>query len=412
MTDQRPISVIEAESLINQHLWTLPAELCSLAEATGRILREEIATERPIPPFNRVMMDGIAIRSRSFHKGIRAFRIVGRVWPGRAEELAPLEEDACTEVMTGAVLPGGYDAVIPYEEVEMEGGRARVKSGQVVAGQNIHRKGSDAPAGTLILESGSVLDAPRVAAIAGCGRNKVLVSEQPLVAVISNGDELVPPGSPIKEHQVYAINNLAIKSLLERHGIRSVSTYHCGDDAGEIERVLADVLTVNDVLLISAGVSMGRKDLVPEVLEKLGVRRVFHRVRQRPGKPLYFGIREDHRLVFGLPGNPVSAMVCTRRYVLPALFRAMGARMGEGMMVKLARTIRFEPELTFFPPVRVLSDAAAELVAEPVDYHNSGHYLALKNSTGFVEIPCGPENEYPAGMRVRYFSWQMAAELE
>jgi len=408
MTEHRFVSVTEAERLIAEYFPRFPAEIRPLEESVGCVLREEIVVERPVPPFNRVTMDGIAVSSRAVRQGIRNFRIRGRVWPGSAADAAAGSADECVEIMTGAALPAGYDAVVPYEDLEIREGRAIVKSSRVVPGQYVHRKGSDAAEGTVVLESGVLLDMPRVAAIAGAGRDRIRVGAPPPVALVSNGDEIVPPGRPVGERQVYAINNLAIRALLERHGIRSVSAYHCGDDPDAIEEVLDHALRLNDVVVISAGVSMGRRDLVPEVLARLGVHCIFHKVRQRPGKPLYFGRRADGRVVFGLPGNPVSAMVCSRRYVLPALLRGMGARPADDQLAELGAKVEFAPELTYFPPVLAETvSAGARLRAHPVEYHNSGHYLALAGSNGFVEIPAGRETVYPAGMKVRFFPWDL-----
>lgn len=408
MTEHRFISVAQAERLIQEHMPLLPAEAVSLEEAAGRVLREDVYADRPVPPFNRITMDGIAVSSRAVSAGRRRFRIAGRVLPGQAGRPAVVSpETDCVEVMTGACLPAGFDAVVPYEDVEISEGTAHLRVPRVPAGMFIHRKGGDAAEGALVLQKGTVLDAARLAAAAGCGKARLRVGRSPTVAVISNGNEVVMPGGPIAENQIYGINNVSIRALLEFHRIRSISTFHCADDPEQIEKVMGRALSENDVVLVSGGVSMGKGDFVPAVLERLGVRCVFHKVRQRPGKPLLFGVRGDTRVVFALPGNPVSAMVCTRRYVLPALFRAMGAWLGEDPWAELERDLAFSPELTFFPPVIAGADAGARIRARALEYHNSGHYLALVESSGFVEIPCSRETCYPAGMRVRYFPWQM-----
>ncbi|HDL77353.1 MAG TPA: molybdopterin molybdenumtransferase MoeA [Lentisphaerae bacterium] len=408
MTEYRFISVAEAERLIRENIPLLPAEEVALDDAKGRVLREDVHTARPVPPFNRVMMDGVAVASRAVLAGRRRFRIAGRVLPGQAPRTGGVNtETDCMEVMTGASLPTGFDAIIPYEDVEISGGTALLRVPRVHAGMFVHRKGSDAAAGTLVLEKGAVLDAARIAAVAGCGKARLKVSRCPSVALISNGDEVVMPGEPITENQIYGINNISVRTLLELHGIRPVSTFHCSDDPERLEQVIGRALSENDIVIVSGGVSMGKKDFVPAVLARLEVRCVFHKVRQRPGKPLYFGIRGDTRTVFALPGNPVSAMVCTRRYVLPALFHAMGARFQEDLWAELGRDLDFAPELAFFPPVVGETDAAARIRATPLDYHNSGHFLALVKSSGFVEIPCSMETRYPAGIKVRYFPWQM-----
>jgi molybdopterin molybdotransferase len=241
-----------------------------------------------------------------------------------------------------------------------------------------------------------------VLASAGCAT--VAVAELPRVAIVSTGDELVDVDEPLAEYQIRSSNDRAIEASLVRARLARVTRTHLRDDAATLRTELAALLAEADVLVLSGGVSMGKFDLVPGVLVELGARRLFHRVQQRPGKPLWFGVSARGQPIFALPGNPVSTLVCATRYLVPALRAAAGLARPPAENVTLAASADALPELTHFIPVKLAWSAAGAALATPRPTNTSGDFAALAGTDGFVELPARRE-AYPEGTAVRLFRW-------
>jgi len=393
----------EAEKLIGEQLACLPIESLPLAQCAGAVLRENVYAERDQPPFDRVAMDGIALDSRAAKPGARL-----RIQAVQAAGDPPLtlaSPDCCIEVMTGAMLPSECDAVVPVEQITSRDGYAELAAGvSVQPWQNVHRRGSDSRQGALLLSAGVTLTAPEIAIAAAAGMARIRVSAQPALVAISTGNELIEPGEPLLPHQVRRSNVYAVVAALRRHGFQRVADDHLADEAGQIRRRLRFHLDTHDVLILSGGVSMGRFDLIPQVLEELGVRTVFHKVAQRPGKPLWFGVASSGAAVFALPGNPVSTLVCLARYVIPALYAAMGETSRTVERIALAEPVTINPPLTSFMPVRTEIDDWGRPWAVPRPTNGSGDFMSLARTDGFVELPPGP-NTYPKGFVTRLYRW-------
>lgn len=390
------ITVTEAEKLLRQHVVDLGVERVSLAEAEGRVLREEVAAERDYPPFNRVAMDGIAIDRDTWQKGRRRFAVQGVQQAG--EPALRLDDPAgCIEIMTGAALPEGCNAVVRYEDVEFQNGTAAVADDiDVPAWQNVHRRGVDRAGGEPILQAGTRLRPHHIAALASVGRAQVEVSLLPSVTVLSTGDELVGVDEPVEPHQIRQSNGHAIRAGLVQRGLSEVRVVHAEDRKPALREHTGKALGESDVLILSGGVSAGRYDLVPEVLDELGVEEVFHKIRQKPGKPMWFGISQEKKLVFGLPGNPVSALVCCYRYVLPFVDRMMGLECEARLSAFITELPRRKKGRTHFVPVALEGEKA-----RPVPTNGSGDFLSVLASDGFVEISL--EVEDPGF--VPFFPW-------
>jgi molybdopterin molybdotransferase len=394
----------QADELIGQHLQCLPIESLPLAQCAGAVLRENIYAERDQPPYDRVAMDGIALASRAVGPASRSFHIQATQAAGDAP-LALNASTDCIEVMTGAMLPVGCDSVVPVEELRVADGQAAIAAhARVEPWQNVHRRGSDTRQGTLLLAAGQRLHPPEIAIAASAGMARVRVASQPMLVVISTGNELVEPGEPVLEHQVRRSNAYAVVSALREHGFQRVADDHIRDDAGELRARLRFHLETHDVLVLSGGVSMGRFDLVPAVLEELGVRAIFHKVAQRPGKPLWFGVAPSGAAVFGLPGNPVSTLVCLMRYVLPALRGSLGQTPEPVQRMALASALTVTAPLTYFVPVRLQQDDWGRDWAVPAPTNGSGDFTSLAGTAGFVELPPGP-NTYAKGFVTRLYRW-------
>jgi molybdopterin molybdotransferase len=393
----------DAEQTILGQLGTGPRiEHVDLRAARGRVLAADIYTDTDQPPFDRVAMDGIALRSTAYAAGLRRFRVAHT--QGAGCEPRPLgADDDCIEIMTGAALPAGADAVIPVERLSLEAGIATVADDlAVVPGLNIHRRGLDQAAGTRVLAAGTRLRAPEVAILAAAGAARVAVGRRPRIAVVSTGDELVEPGTVPLPWQVRRSNVYAILAALSARGHREAVDLHLPDDLPLLTARLGEVLASHDVVVLSGGVSAGRFDYVPAALEANGVSKVFHKVAQRPGRPLWFGRGSGGQLVFGLPGNPVSTLTCLVRYVLPALNAFEGAPPEAPSRLALDGRIQAPPGLAFFMPVDLDSGPTGSR-AVPHPTHGSGDFSSLARTAGFVEI--GPGETAEHGATVPIYHW-------
>lgn len=394
----------EAIRAIADSMRPLDSERASLDRVAGRILRQPVHAERDQPPFDRVTMDGIALTFDALARGTRRFTIQARQHAGDPE--LTLEDDSrCIEVMTGAVLPLNADCVVPVERITINDGTAEVEPGYAAERrQFVHGKGSDHPQGAELLASGAIVTPIDVAIIASCGLTDVEVARSPVVRVISTGSELVPPGRPVAPHQVRLSNGPAVVAMLRAQGFTNCVHEHIVDEPDAMREVLAGHLEAADALVLSGGVSMGKADFVPEVLAALGVEKVFHKIAQRPGKPMWFGIGPRGEAVFALPGNPVSTLVCCRHYVLPALFAAAGRPRGAPEYALLTEDVVFKPDLTAFFPVRLTSDVDGLLRAQPVPTNTSGDFASLHGTDGYVQLARG-QSHFAKGSPAPLYRW-------
>lgn len=394
----------QAQAAIEGRLLALPAEARPLEECIGQTLREDIYAERDNPPFDRVCMDGIAIDSGAFAAGVRRFHLQATQAAG-VPALTLIGREHAIEVMTGAIMPRGTDSVIPLEEYAITG--ALIELNPNATGRqhrNVQRRGEDSRPGVAMLKSGTRLGAAEIAVAASAGLARVSVSRQPEVVVISTGDELVEPGQPIADHQVRRSNAYALIAALREHGLSHVANDHLRDDEQELTARLERHLNARDVLILSGGISKGKFDFVPKVLKSLGVGEVFHEVAQRPGRPMWFGVGTRGQLVFGLPGNPVSTLICLVRYVVPAIACAMGAARATPEPIALAAAVKFGRSMSSFMPVAVRYDEHAQARAEPRLPNGPGDFLALAGTNGFVELPPRAD-EFPAGYVASLYRW-------
>ena len=396
----------EAERLILENLAPFPREDCPLGAAHGRVLRAEVRADRDLPPFDRVTMDGFAVRAAALASGTRAFRVEGVQAAGmRAFKLGPTAE-ACIEVMTGAVVPEGADCIVPYEETQREGATMTVSAAgaALVSGNAIHRRGSDHRGGAVMMRPGVRLTGREIAVAAACGHSVVLVSQLPKIAVVATGDELVEVDAPVAPHQIRRSNDHALRAALAQAGYPHVARFHLRDVRHEIEHLMWHIVAEFDVVIITGGVSKGKFDYLPVELDRQGVKKIFHGVAQRPGRPMWFGVSARKTPVFALPGNPVSAYTCLHRYVLPALAHASQLARVPSRFVTLATSVTFKPKIAYFLPVKLSSGPHAELLATPEASNTSGDFAGLLGTDGFVELPAEPA-EFAAGTLASFRPW-------
>jgi len=381
------ITVTEATVAVLAHQRDFGTELVPFEQAQGRVLAEELHADRDFPPFNRVMMDGIAINWDAFAKGQRKFEIHGLQAAGSPDQ--PLTAmDGCLEIMTGAMLSTGADTVIRYEDVAIADGWATIEVENITQGQHIHLQAEDRKTGDLLVAENTVLSPAELGVAATIGREKLLVKKLPRVIVVSTGDELVEVGATPLKHQVRRSNVHTLVALLQQSGI-AAETGHLNDKRDEIRAVLSKYLESFDVILMSGGVSKGKLDYVPEILEELQVTKAFHKVRQRPGKPFWFGYLTGKAVVFAFPGNPVSTFMCAKRYFEPWLRNSLGLPPFEHPFAALTTDFYFKPDLQYFLQVKVVYDTSGQLLAEPIVGHGSGDLANLGDADGFLELPQG-----------------------
>ena len=388
------IIVKEALDYISQQVKDYGSELIPLDQATGRILSIDLVADRDFPPFDRVTMDGIGIDYSAYKAGKRSFKIEGIAAAG-----APFQTlknySNCLEVMTGAGMPKGADTVFRYEDLEISANNvASLHEGVIVKEkQNVHFQGSDHKAKAILLAKGTLLRPSDIGIAASIGYAEITVRKLPKTAIISTGDELVEIDKTPLPHQIRKSNVYTIKSRLEHYGI-DASLYHLAD---EKEAIRSELKTINDsyeLVILSGGVSKGKFDYIPEILAELGVKKDFHKVKQRPGKPFWFGNTSD-TVIFALPGNPVSSFVCTKKYIENWLCASIGKKRFVAYG-KLASDVTFKPDLHYFMEVKLEYGSDAIILAHPMKGNGSGDFINLKRVEAFMELPMG-KTDFKAG---------------
>ncbi|RBW59567.1 molybdopterin molybdenumtransferase MoeA [Tenacibaculum sp. E3R01] len=391
-------TVEEAKHIILENTQNFGIEEIPFIQSVGRILKENIVADRDFPPFNRVAMDGIAINYRFFKEGIHDFKIEG-VQPAGSIQKTLKNAANCYEVMTGATLPNNTDTVIRYEDVQITNGTATIIVDVIKNQQNIHKQGSDKIQGDLLIKENTCISPAEIGVLATVGRATVKVAKRPKVMIVSTGDELVEVDKNPLAHQIRRSNVYTLVSLLEKLNIPS-ETAHIADEKPVLKEKIAAFLQEYDVLLFSGAVSKGKFDFLPEVLEELKVRKLFHKVAQRPGKPFWFGrsgalANTKSTVVFAFPGNPISTYVNCMVYFYDWYYTSVGIKPKKETAI-LAEDVNFKPNLTYFLQVK-LSYRFGHLIATPIKGNGSGDLASLVSTDGFIEIPKTEETKFKKG---------------
>ena len=357
----------------------------SINDALNRVLAEDLFADFDLPPFDRVMMDGIAVRYAALEDGERHFAVVGMQRAGAPQQSMP-EGINCLEVMTGAVCPLQADIVIPYEHLHIENEIATVLHVPDSIGKNIHRRASDKKQGDKLVRMGSRIGASEIGIAASIGKVTLEVVAHPRVLICSTGDELVAIQNVPEPHQIRRSNVYALQAMVQAQGWLC-DTLHLPDDESQLQHSLYHALENYEVILMSGGVSKGKFDLVPDVLQMLGVEQHFHRIAQKPGKPMWFG-STNKTVVFAFPGNPVSTLVCAARFLLPWIQSQQGRYIPQWVEVKDEITLL--EKLTQFIPVGYSFDGQSTSI-EILRNQGSGDFSALSGACGFIEVPTGAD---------------------
>lgn len=313
------ISVNEAKQIIMQSAFPKKSAVIALSEAFGLVTSEDVIASTDIPNFAQSSMDGYALK---FEDRNQSLSVIGKMPAGATRQLK-IENGEATRIFTGAPLPENADTVVMQEKIRIKNGFLTVEDEKLEKGINVRPKGAEVKKGEVAMKSGTYLSAAAIGFLAGIGCSEVSVYTPPKVAVILTGNELQDPGNPLEFGQVYEANSFQLKAVLNQIGVKNIQIFRAQDDPNELHKVLEKAINQNDIVLLNGGVSVGDYDFVTEVANMCGVEEKFHKIKQKPGKPLFFGTKKN-KLVFGLPGNPSSSLTCFYEYVLPALEKCMG----------------------------------------------------------------------------------------
>jgi molybdopterin molybdotransferase len=379
---RQDLSVAEALAAVLEELQPLGAESLVAADALGRVLAEPVASMRDLPPADNSAMDGYALRACDAAAAPAWLTVVGEVAAGDVGSRS-LGAGEAARIFTGAPLPPGADCVVRQEDTERAGERVRVVRAPE-RGEHVRRAGEDVTAGEVVLEPGCVLGAAHLGMLASLGRTVVSVRRRPRVAILSGGDELVEPDGDVSGGRIVASNAYSLAAQCREAGAESFYLGIARDDPADLERRVRSGLGA-DVLVSSAGVSVGDRDHVRPVLEKLGCALRFWGVRMKPGFPLVFGRFDPGPLVFGLPGNPVSAMVTFEQFVRPALLTLQGhtRRFRPRVRVRLAETLRKPAGRLHFVRVE-LERRGDEIWARTTGNQSSGVLRSMTRAQGLL----------------------------
>ncbi len=376
------ISFNEALDIVLGQAESYGWEEVELADAQGRVLAETIFADRDFPPFDRATKDGIAIKYDEVDAMNKLFKSIGVAQAGSPQQTLDATGN-CIEVMTGAMVPKNADTVIMYEHTRQENGMFIIEK-PIKKGQNIHYQASDVQKSETLLLAGNLIGPSEIGVLATVGKSRVKVQKNPKVAVIATGNELVEVDQTPKPYQIRKSNSHTLVSILGERGIQADS-FHLKDDPNIIQESLKHMLNIYDVFLLSGGVSKGKYDFLPDAFAALGIDKVFHRVRQRPGKPFWFGKHQNsNTLIFSFPGNPVSTYVNYLLYFFPWLNKTLGLKTNRFTVI-LEKSMENTTDLTLFKGVS-LDIKDGKLMASEINTTGSGDVLSISKADGFVEL--------------------------
>lgn len=389
------IEVAEAQQIIFRHARPLPPQ--AHPPALGRVLAEDVASDLDMPPFDKAMMDGYAVRAEDLSASPRLLQVVEEITAGRipVKAIGPGE---AARIMTGAPMPAGADSVVMIERCEAVTEQSVRIAGPIQPVQHVQRRARDMRNGDVVLSAGCLLRAQELGLLAIVGRTSVLMHPAPRVGVLATGDELVEPDHVPGPGQIRNSNGSMLLAQVAAAGGIPHSLGIGRDNVSHLWQLIGEGLA-HDVLLLSGGVSAGKLDLVPDVFRELGVEAHFHKVRMKPGKPLFFGTRGD-TLVFGLPGNPVSTFVGFELFVRPALRRLRGfpAEAPQFAPVPLADDFSHSADRPTYHPARIGPADGGEVV-RAVPWSGSPDLRALTAANALMLLPPG-DHRYPSGQAV------------
>ncbi len=379
-------TIEQAEKLIQSQIRNFGTEYIPFESALVRVLSEDIIADRDLPPFNRITMDGIAVSYHSIEKGIRSFKI--KATQAAGDQPIDIDHpDECIEIMTGAALPESVDTIIRYEDIDIKDRMATLLISEINKGQNLHLKGADKQKSEVVAIKNQLITPAIISLAASVGKVELLVKKLPRVVIISSGDELVDiDDQEPSPTQIRKSNSYTIKAVLSQYNLKA-DLLHIPDDAIITKQKISDGINNYDLILMTGGISMGKFDYIPKALDETGVKVIFHKVSQRPGKPFWFGKHENVALVFAFPGNPVATFMCLHRYFLPWLNTTQGLSQKLSIYAVLEQDFTFKPDLQYFLQVKLSFSKQGQIIAKPIEGNGSGDFANLADTDAFMELP-------------------------
>jgi molybdopterin molybdotransferase len=385
------LTVAEAHERIARCVGPLAPVRMKFTDALGLRLAEDVVSQVDSPPFDKALLDGFAISTADESTSLREIEMVAA---GGVAKNA-VSSGATIRIMTGAPVPAGADAVVAWEDCQsLDEQTIQNPARKTKPGAGILKRGTSFHRGQVVLKAGKQLGPLDIALLAEIGQAEVMARPRPRVAVLPTGDELVEADEPLGPGQIRNSNGPMLLAALKSVGVKTIDLGVGRDDPIDLKLRIARGLEC-DVLLVSGGVSAGVKDLVPSVLADLGVKEQFHKLKMKPGKPLWFGVREKNgrqTLVFGLPGNPVSTLVSFRLFVLPALEALAGVTYSPPATkpATLAKAFNHRSgRPTYFPCRRVAAEAGEQTKVEPLDWKGSADLATLTRADCLAALPPG-----------------------
>jgi len=356
------ISVSEAKEIIQRNVSALEAVQLPLSSASGLTLAHDVYATVDIPSFPQSSMDGYAFSFNAWN-GKNELMIEGEIAAGSAPSFE-LGANKAARIFTGAAVPSGADTVVMQEKTRTQNGKLIIEDEKLQRGINVRPQGSETKAGTLALTKDSTLSPGAIGFLANIGTNSVFVYPNPSITIIITGNELQQPGNKLHYGQVFDANSFSLTAALSFWNITDVKVEHVQDDPRKLTELLLQSLESSDVVLLTGGVSVGDYDFVSQAAAACGVEKLFHKIKQRPGKPLFFG-KKEKKLVFGLPGNPSSVLTCFYIYVAPVLERLSKRALGfRTLETRLAKGYKKDAGLTHFLKGKFDGSAATPLDAQ------------------------------------------------
>ena len=374
------ISVTEAKQIIQNNIEPLTPAAVALQDAAGLVLSEDVFASVDIPAFIQSSMDGYAFKFADFAQG-KTLEITGEVPAGVNKSFEDLTGKT-VRIFTGAPVPEDADTVVMQEKVKVLNKSLLIEDEQIVKGNNVRPVGAEIKSGDLALKKETFLFAAALGFLAGIGVSQVRAFPKPAVTIIVTGRELQQIGNPLQPGQVYDSNSLMIKAALQQLHIFSIEILFADDDIEIVKKALKKALQTSDVVLLTGGVSVGDYDFVVQAAESCGVEKLFHKVKQRPGKPLFFGKKES-KVIFGLPGNPSSVLTCFYEYVIPAIEQlTMRRNIIKTEQQTLGKAYSKKTSLTHF-----LKGKKEDNIVFPLDAQESFRLSSFANADCLIVLP-------------------------
>jgi molybdenum cofactor synthesis domain-containing protein len=377
------ISYQEAKDIIDRHIHPITrTEAVPIDDAVNRVLAEDLVAVMNVPPFNRAAMDGYAVKAKdTFGAGQfkpKVFKMIGEIHAGESPD-KQINNGECLQISTGAVMPGGANAVIMVEDTEREGNDIKVFK-SITPGSNVGKMGEDIKEGAVVLKAGVLLDAAKVGVLASQGLSSVNVYEKPKIAILPTGEEVIAAGKKLKPGQLFDINSHTIAALVGAHGGTPVKINIAGDKKEELRAAIKEALK-SDIIVLSGGSSVGERDLLVDVIDMWG-EILFHGVQVKPGKPTIFAMIEGKPLL-GMPGYPTSCLINSYLFLIPAIRKMarLPFRKGDTVKAKLARRVPGSTGRRQFLTVKLVGDEAVSVFKE------SGAITSIAEADGYIEIP-------------------------